>query len=775
MKKVLLGACSVFAFAMTAHAEEAATVASADTADSNLEEIIVSARKTTYANNATDQVMLEATPDASSVLATVDKLPGIFISEGGTFGSDDWSTTISIRGFNVGLSEQQIGMTIDGLPNGNSNYGGGAKANRYLDNENMERAEVSQGTADISSPSHEALGGTINFISNDPTENQRFWAGISAGQNNAQRYFMRYDTGEIFANTRAYFSYSHQNNDAWIGTAGGTKRDHAAFKIVSEQDQWKFTGRLSWDDAWENNYQRISLDQFKKDPNWDRLTDTITGIPYVDQVYRPGWGTLRTNWFAYVKAEYKGDNLDVTVAPYYHDNWGRGDWTPPYLVQVAGGTQQADGAIYGGSAVGSYTYTDPSGNPIAPIDGCTATLSFPYGGGSPANNPACYPAGSLPVGSYRHTNYGKTRIGVTADAAYHLSDTNTLRAGLWWENSDRHEYRTWHKEIDPTVGIEFEYTEYWRQYDRNFKTNTLMMYAEDTAEFGKLQVRGGVKKFLVDLTRVDNFGNDANQGLKSNSKLLFTAGAIYSATDNMDVFAGFSQNFAAIKDTVIEGRASVTNPNIPDLQGETADNYDFGVRFSNAAVKATVTGYYIKFNNRITFVSAGDGTTGVDYLEVGQGTYLNVGGIESKGVEASLSADFANYFNFYSSLTVNSSKYTETTAQVVAGNKVALSPEFQFVGTLSYHKDGVRAGLSGKHVGKRWGDFANTQRLPSFTTFDLWLGYTVAQNAIPGIDTIDLSLNVTNLTDKRYLGGGTPGSYFIGAGREAIASLTFKF
>jgi hypothetical protein len=42
-----------------------------------------------------------------------------------------------MRGFNVGLSEQQIGMTIDGLPNGNSNYGGGSKANRYIDFENL--------------------------------------------------------------------------------------------------------------------------------------------------------------------------------------------------------------------------------------------------------------------------------------------------------------------------------------------------------------------------------------------------------------------------------------------------------------------------------------------------------------------------------------------------------------------------------------------------------------------------------------------------------------
>jgi len=772
-RKALLGASSLLAFAVAAHAQEASGEAGAE--DMAIDEIIISARKTTYANNATDPIMLDQKPDASSVLAVVDSLPGMFISEGGPFGSDDWSTTVSVRGFTVSLSEQQVGMTIDGLPNGNSNYGGGAKANRYIDSENLERAEVSQGTSDISSPSHEALGGTINFVTSDPYEEQRFWGGISVGNNNAQRYFARFDTGEFAEGTRAYFSYSNTTNDAWIGNAGGAERDHFEAKIVSEHDAWKFTGRLSYDDVIETNYQRISLAESDENPNWDRLTDTITGIPYIDQVYRPAWATLRKNWFAYVKAEYKGDNFDFSVSPYFHDNWGRGDWAPPYMVAVSGGDVQSNGAIYGGSIAGSYAYVDSNGTPLAPIAGCTATLPFPYGGSSPASNPACYQDGATPASSHRHTNYGKQRFGVTADAAYRIGEMNTLRAGIWWENTDRNEYRTWHKIIDPRSGIQFDETEYWRQYDRDFDVDTLMLYAEDTVEIGNLQLRGGIKKYLVDLTRTDNFGNEAEQSLESDSDILFSAGALFAATDNLEIFAGFAQNFAAIKDGVIEGAASATNPQIPDLQGETADNYDFGLRFSNEWLKATVTAYYVKFNNRITFVSAGDTVSGVDYLEEGEGAYLNVGGIESKGLEASLSADFADHWNLYGALTLNNSEYTETTAEVVEGNKVALAPEFQLVGTLSYYNDGVRAGVSAKHVGERYGDFANSQKLAATTLFDAWVGYTLPEGTIAGIGEIDFSINATNLTNKRYLGGGTPGAYFLGAERQVTANMTFKF
>ncbi|VAV92266.1 TonB-dependent receptor [hydrothermal vent metagenome] len=771
--------CSTALLAVTpyAHAEEAAEALEAD--DIALEEVVVTGKPVTYANNATDKVMLDQTAPAASVLSAIDNLPGIFISEGGTFGSDDWSTTISIRGFNVGLSEQQIGMTIDGLPNGNSNYGGGSKANRYIDSENMARAEVSQGTSDIASPSHEALGGTINFVTNNPTEESGMRAGISVGNNNAQRYFFRYDTGEIMQNTRAYISYSHTYNDAWIGNEGNTERDHISAKFVTELENWTLTGRFSWDDAAEDNYQRISIDQFIQNPDWDRLTDTITGIPYVDQAYRPSWSTLRTNYFTYLRAAYEGDGFKAEISPYFHSQNGRGDWVPPYLVNVNGGTttrpsgsrslDSGPNTLFGGSFDSTYTYVDAAGTQLSPFDNCTARLTFPYGGGGAANNPACFPVGSNPVGSYRHTHYNKKRIGVTADASAEIGENNTVRAGLWWERADRDEGRDWHKIIDPRSSQEFDNAAYWRQYERNFITNTFMVYAEDTLEIGDLVLNGGLRKFIVSLTRTDTFGIENQFKKDSNSKILFTAGALYNATEDLEVFAGFSQNFAAIKDSVIEKGPSSVGAN---LDGETADNFDIGFRYGNDWLQANITAYYIKFNNRIVSIPIGDSVNGIDFINQNQNVFENVGGVESKGLEASVSADVTDHWNIYSSLTINDSVYTQTVSNVVKDNKVALSPEFLMVGTLSYANDGMRGGVSAKHVGKRWGNFDNTDRLASYTVVDMWVGYSME---MAGINNIDLSLNVNNLTDKRYLGGGTPGGYFIGSGRQVMATVTVGF
>ena len=64
--------------------------------------------------------MLEQQSSVSSVLAVIDNLPGISINEGDAFGGDDWSTTITMRGFSIDGNQQQLGMTIDGIPNGGS-------------------------------------------------------------------------------------------------------------------------------------------------------------------------------------------------------------------------------------------------------------------------------------------------------------------------------------------------------------------------------------------------------------------------------------------------------------------------------------------------------------------------------------------------------------------------------------------------------------------------------------------------------------------------------
>lgn len=776
-KKSYLALAVLSALALPALAEEAA-----ESEASEIEEVMVVGKSVSYANNATSDEMIKQQSAMTSALAVIDNLPGVLINEGDTFGSDDWSTTVSIRGFQLSLDEQQIGITVDGIANGNSNYGGGAKANRYIDTENLKTVEVSQGTADIAARSNEALGGTLNFTTIDPTEKEQMVVSISAGDFEAQKYFVRYETGEILKDTYAWLSISSSSNSDWIDGAAENKRDHMAGKFISNlNNEWQLKGYVSFDDVHEDNYQRVSKDQFDANPEWDRLTSDWTGIPYVDQSYRRGWSTLRENLFGYLQANYQTETLEAHANVYYHANEGRGDWIPPYLVDV---TNDGEGnphsevvgnqTVNGGSPLGRIFFVDANGAPVSPIAGCQSSITFPYGGAGAEYDPNCYAAGAVPVGSYRHTNYDKNRLGFNADFAHYSQISgmeNTLRGGIWWEDYERNENRSWQKLIDATASYEFDHNPYWVQYNRTFNVDTTMFYLEDELDLGMAKVRLGAKKFLVDLEAIDNFGTAADtKEISSDSDTLFSAGVVLqTGVEGLEAFAGYAENFAAIKDSVLERDTSA----LENIEPESADNIDVGLRYSSDKLDASLTYYNIKFDNRLTFI-APDSPDGINYLIGTNGSYVNVGGIESDGFEASVSWYITNEWGLYASYTNNDSTYVEGNSSFPSGNTVFGSAEELAVLSLDWARDTYSAGLSTKWVGERWMDAANTIRVDAYTVADFYAGVSL-ENPMQGVASIDLRLTINNLFDESYLGGIAGQSAWIGAPRTAAFNATARF
>jgi len=746
--------------------------------EETIEEITVIGKSVSYANNVTKEEMFKQQSNLTSALAVIDNLPGVLINEGDTFGSDDWSTTVSIRGFQLSLDQQQIGITIDGIANGNSNYGGGAKANRYIDTENLKTVEVSQGTADIASRSNEALGGSLNFTTIDPEMEESSTFSYSQGSFNAQKYFVRYQTGEIAPNTYAWASFSSSSNSDWVEQSAENVRDHFALKFVSEIKDISLTGYYSWDDTHEDNYQRVSMGQFEQNPEWDRLTGEWTGVPYVDQLYRKGWSTLRENVFAYLKADFTIGKVDFSTNVYVHNNEGRGDWVPPYLVDVnddGSGNPHSElnhnTTNSGGDFLGRIFFVDANGNSLAPLANCNSSIIFPYGGSSSEFDPSCYQAGAIPVGSFRNTHYQKERTGFNLDFEWKDSFAgleNTLRGGLWLENYNREESRDWHKIIDSRVGYEFDYIPYWIQYDREYPVDTTMLYLENTIKNDFISARVGIKQFLVDLERQDKFSN-TSMSISSDSDVLLSAGLVAQLPiEGLEVFAGYAENFASVKDEVLERDAST----LTTIEPETAENIDLGLRYFSQILDASINYYQIDFDNRLTFI-APDSPDGIDFLIGTNGSYVNTGGIESSGIEASINYYPTNEFSLYLAYTANDSQYVDGSVGFPSGNTVFGSVEDMLVLSADWKKDQHFAGISTKWVGERWLNSNNTQRLDDYNVADFYIG-TQLDN-IANIKNLEFRLTVNNLFDEDYLGGVAGQSAWIGAPRTTTLNFTATF
>ncbi len=87
---------------------------------------VVAEEPRSFARNIVSQPMLRQQSKITNVTSVVDNLPGVSVQEGDSYGFDDWSANVAMRGFQVTINDVQIGTTIDGFPNGTSDYWSGA-------------------------------------------------------------------------------------------------------------------------------------------------------------------------------------------------------------------------------------------------------------------------------------------------------------------------------------------------------------------------------------------------------------------------------------------------------------------------------------------------------------------------------------------------------------------------------------------------------------------------------------------------------------------------
>ncbi len=246
----------------------------------------------------------------------------------------------------------------------------------------------------------------------------------------------------------------------------------------------------------------------------------------------------------------------------------------------------------------------------------------------------------------------------------------------------------------------------------------------------------------------------------SDTDTSWTAGLNYLVTSNSNVFARINSGFFFPQfDNLRDGQDNT----------QQVDQYEIGFKSSGRYYSLFLTGFYNRFKG-LPFQVFADGMN-----------ITRIGGSEAMGVE--FEALLRPVHNFEVHLTGNWMDAEYKNFDEFSGNSIRRQPDFQFRLTPTLRIPTQLADLrlfgTWTHVGKRFSDIANEQRLPSYDTLDLGLTADFRNNW-------QLRLMAVNVTDElaltegntRVLGSGVTDNVFLGRpidGRSAEASVTYRF
>lgn len=765
MKTALLGSAALAALvclsATSAVAADAAAAAADDTA---VQEIVVYGQgETRQTQTIRTEEIQHAVPGVSPI-KIVEKLPGVNYQAADAFGAYEWSTRISIRGFN----QNQLGFTLDGVPLGDMSYGNfnGLHISRAIASEDIGKVELAQGTGALDIASTSNLGGALKFVSRDPSKEMGGLVSATGGSDNMHRFFGRFETGELPTGTRAYLSVADQKTDKWKGQ-GQQKQRQVDFKFVQPLGEATLTGFYDWSQRRENDYQDLSLGMIQRlGYDWDNITgqwakavalantylanpngDCTTNaypspIKCVDDAYYDASGLRNDDLWGLTLNAPVGEHLQTRLTVYGHRNKGEGTWFTPYV---------------------------PSPN-------------YGVAGATTDNAPI----------SVRTTEYGIHRIGAVADATYTLGD-HAIGFGGWVERNDFTQARRFYAlnlAAPQRSSLDFMRNSFATQWAYAFNTKTTQGYVQDTWTVNDaLKINAGFKAVKVAMTSETQTGAPVINGeITSRDGFLPQAGATYRLNDNNEFFAGFAKNMRAFGAahtglspfaTTQAGFDAIKGK----LQPETSKTYEAGWRFRTGDLQGVAAVYYVKFDNRLIGTSAGAGI-------VGNPTILaNAGSVTAKGFETAATWNLTSDWSLFGSYAYNQSTYdddirdaTGVVTQHISGKQTVDTPKHLVQAEIAYSHGGWFAKLAAHYTSERFFTYTNDQKVPATTVADLSAGYAFDQ---PGwAKGLEVQVNVTNLFDKQYVStvgsngfgySGDSQTLLAGAPRQVFVTLRKSF
>ncbi|MFS2111503.1 TonB-dependent receptor [Sphingomonas sp. Sphisp140] len=738
---LLTASAALVALTPAAHAQDSTAVAADDSgATGESSDIVVVGSGQTRSVSTLLPSNLDTLPPGTSVQKALNFLPGVMAQSIDALGVNEQSLSLQVRGFNT----THLGYSLDGMPLGDGAYNNynGLTISRALISENLGRADLATGIAGLAIPSTSNLGGALTYVSRDPSKDAALAVSQTLGSESSLRTFVRLDTGE-HGGFSAYVSGQYVEQDLFVNQPAYNKSTGKQLnaKVQYKADGIKITAFADVsrtnqaDDAYlsKDMLNRLGWDWGGYAPNWQAYVGvaacTVTTTPFkcaaapaptknADVTFTNGQ-ILRDDNLFYLSGDFElAKGLSVHTQVYHHNDKGAGN-----------------NFITGLSNQGTSTTAD-----------------------------------DVPV-QIRDTRYTIDRTGVLASLNWQVA-FNEFQAGLWVEDNSSSAARyIWTNVTGP-----FSLAQYLRgqpntaQWVQETHWKTQQFFVQDTVRLfdDALSVDFGFKSTYSrsDARAIRGIAASAPPAssqfasgvLVAKDNFLPEIGVHWNVAPGHELFASYAENMAMFQGGFKLGPQSVSQA-VWDAQGkylkpETSKSVEGGYRYVSGPLQVALSGYYVKFDNRL--LQYNPCPTNQQQNPGCGNSFHNAGSVTSKGAELGVLWKAAPWLSWYNSASYNKSTYDEnlnwcTTTCVVkltAGKQQVDTPKTMLASVLTVNKSGFSASLQGKYTGRRYYTYTNDQSFGAVTTFDLGLSYDYGSFAY--VQDLKLSLNVTNLTNKRY-------------------------
>jgi iron complex outermembrane receptor protein len=835
------GVCLCALIPQMALAQTAGTIAAEDQAKDDVvvtaqrvrKSVVMELPNSPKARAIVTQDYIEHTVPGQSIFNAINLVPGVNYVAGDPYGGNGGG--IRMRGFDA----SRIAFTFDGLPlNDAGNYA--IYANQQIDPELVQSVNVNFGSTDVDSPTASAAGGTVNYRTILPTEAMSATAVYSHGSGNMNRVFGLINTGDLTSSgTRAWVSASSQSYDLYrYANVRKSQYNARIYQPLGGKDFLSLAG--FWYQHRNNGYgtpslaninsvlgnpypastngpvrvdlTRAQFDKLFADQSNSYLKSPICALPSQLQAAN---GTVQDDRSSCTNTRQIGlnpvdtgnlrfnslftltDRVTFSLDGGYTYTRANGGGSTVFAESDANaGAKGANGNQFGRIGAGVAKGRDLNG------DGDTLDYVRAYYPSNTLTNRLIAIAGlrydidpnnllrlaytwdrarTLQTGEASYLRPDGTpwlpfstsdvsNPHAMLDAAGHgLNKRHRLTYSILHQLSGEYRGKPFDDSLSLTVGLRAAL------FRRNMNNYCYTIPGSSNEAYCTSQTQAQVQAD----SRTAKFAPPYTGRIKEYRALLPNVGLTWQMTPVLSLFSSYTKGFSAPSTEVYAYDDKVVRPLGDEARPERTDSYDLGLRYTMGIAQAQLGGWYIHYDNRIVNVTTpveGGGTIS---------TARNVGAVDSKGIDASLSISPTKWlslygFTSYMTATLKDDVMNAATGKVAIatkGKSLVDTPNWQYGGRAQVNLPFGVIGLSAKHVGDRFVTDVNDVKAAGYTLVDL--------DAQIGMDWVGLKktyiqLNVVNLLNKAYfsnLGTATSNGGFFNFGnpRTLIASVHFQF